>query len=180
MAARRKQTTVTVAPSLLAAQSPAVVIGRLVLGSTRGVPVVDFDGNSAGPLPARTTVLLEAATLDRAVATGQGATLVFENGDPLLPILTGLVQSQQPPSLLEELLVAPRAAPAGSIAKKAPLEARLDGERVVLEGRHEVVLKCGDASITLRRDGKVIVRGAYVETHSRGVNRIKGAAVKIN
>ena len=63
---------------------------------------------------------------------------------------------------------------------KPPLEARLDGKRVVLEGRDEVVLKCGDASITLRRDGKVILRGAYVETNARGVNRIKGGSVKIN
>ena len=58
--------------------------------------------------------------------------------------------------------------------------ARLDGESVVLEGEREVVLRCGDASLTLRRDGKAIIRGTYVETHSKGVNRIKGGAVKIN
>jgi hypothetical protein len=32
----------------------------------------------------------------------------------------------------------------------------------------------------LRKDGKVVVRGMYVETHSLGVNRIKGTSVKIN
>jgi hypothetical protein len=42
------------------------------------------------------------------------------------------------------------------------------------------VLQCGSASLTLRRDGRVLIRGAYVETHSRGVNRIKGGSVKIN
>ncbi|HTV18862.1 MAG TPA: hypothetical protein VMG12_09330, partial [Polyangiaceae bacterium] len=43
--------------------------------------------------------------------------------------------------------------------------ARHRGESVVLEGEREVILKCGDASLTLRRDGKAIIRGAYVETH---------------
>jgi hypothetical protein len=61
-----------------------------------------------------------------------------------------------------------------------PLVARLDGEQVGLEGRREIVLKCGHASITLRRDGKILVRGIYVETHAKGVNRIKGGSVKVN
>jgi uncharacterized protein (DUF2345 family) len=60
------------------------------------------------------------------------------------------------------------------------VEARLDGRRVTLEGKDEVTLKCGDASITLRRDGKVILRGAYIETKATGVNRIRGGSVKIN
>ena len=50
----------------------------------------------------------------------------------------------------------------------------------MLEGTDEVTLKCGAASITLRRDGKVILRGAYVETTAKGVNRIRGGSVKIN
>jgi hypothetical protein len=158
-------------------------IGRLVAGSTPTSPIVDFDGNVDGPIPAQTTLTLNAAILDRAVASGQGAVIVFENGNRLRPILTGLIQAAVPPSPLQELLMAPRPlptltpAPAG---EKNVVEARLDGHRVILEGKHEISLKCGDASITLRRDGKVIVRGAYVETHARGINRIKGGAVKIN
>lgn len=60
------------------------------------------------------------------------------------------------------------------------VEARVDGKRLVLEAENEIVLRCGAASITLTRDGKILVRGTYVETHSRGVNRIKGGAVRIN
>jgi hypothetical protein len=32
----------------------------------------------------------------------------------------------------------------------------------------------------LRRDGKILVRGIYVETYAKGVNRIKGGSVKVN
>jgi uncharacterized protein DUF6484 len=157
----------------LAAFHAGVVVGRLDASSMPGALYVDYAGNGRGPLPARTTLPLSAQVIDAAARTAQGALLVFENGDPTLPIVVGLLQ-QPAVSPLAELLAASPEAPAG------PVEARLDGERVVLEARREIVLKCGAASLTLRRDGKVLIRGAYVETHSRGVNRIKGGSVKIN
>lgn len=43
-----------------------------------------------------------------------------------------------------------------------------------------MTLKCGDASISLRRDGKLTLRGAYIEATATGVNRIRGGSVKIN
>ena len=84
----------------------------------------------------------------------------------------------EPGAALLGALLAP--APAPAPAPDKPVEARVDGKRVLLEGQEEVVLKCGEASITLKRDGKLILRGAYVETHAKGVNRIKGGSVKIN
>ena len=50
----------------------------------------------------------------------------------------------------------------------------MDGKRVVIEGKDEIVLQCGQASITLRRNGKVIIKGTYVESHASGTQRIKG------
>jgi hypothetical protein len=58
--------------------------------------------------------------------------------------------------------------------------ARMDGDRLVLSATKEIVLECGDASITLTRAGKVLIRGAYVLSKSSGVNRIKGGSVQIN
>jgi hypothetical protein len=151
----------------------ALRMGRLVEGSTPGALRVAFEG-SPGPLPARTTVPLDAATIATAVASRRAALLLFENADPRLPVVIGLVEDGGGGKLLGELLTR---APAPT---RAPVEARVDGKRVVIEGQDEVVLRCGEASITLRRDGKVLVRGAYVETQAKGVNRIKGGAVKIN
>jgi uncharacterized protein (DUF2345 family) len=56
----------------------------------------------------------------------------------------------------------------------------VDGEQVVIEGKKEIVLKCGKSSITLTRAGKVLIRGAYVLSRSSGVNRIKGGSVQVN
>jgi hypothetical protein len=164
--AAERPTAETVEPIL------SMRVGRLVEGSAPGKLKVEFAGHR-GPVAARATVALDAATIGRAVAGKRGVLLLFENGDPALPVVIGLVEETTGGALLGELLTKPGAA-------AAPVEARLDGKRVVLEGKEEVVLRCGEASITLRKDGKVLVRGAYIETQAKGVNRIKGGAVKIN
>ncbi|MES1265733.1 MAG: DUF6484 domain-containing protein [Variovorax sp.] len=192
MAAKRKphasperapQSTSAEAGTQFVNAAATVVVGRLLPGSTAMTPLVDFPGNARGPLRARTTMILDAAGIDRAIVTGQAVALVFESGDPRLPIVTGLIQTEAAATPFQELLVSARPAPPATSGRPGGtprLEARLDGERVVLEGKKEIVLKCGEASITLRSDGKMVLRGAYIETYAKGVNRIKGASVKIN
>ena len=70
-----------------------------------------------------------------------------------------------------------------SIATPASVDLRgveADGQRLEVVARDEVVLRCGEASITLRRNGRIVIKGAYVETRARGTNRIKGGNVLIN
>ncbi len=102
----------------------------------------------------RSTITLHARDLGKAVV------VAFEDGDRERPIITGL------------LLNDPVGAPS--------VEAHIDGERVVLEGKKEIVLSCGQASITLTAEGRVIIKGSYVLTRSSGQNKIKGATVHIN
>ena len=137
----------------------------------RGV-LVDYEGNTAGPLPALSTVPLDAKSLEQAVASRQRAVLLFENGVPTCPLLVGLVQTTSSTPLIDELLEAR--------VPHQEVEARVDGKRVVIEGQDEIVLSCGKASITLRRNGKVIIKGVQLESSAAGVNRIKGGSVQIN
>lgn len=134
--------------------------------------LVDFEGNTAGPSPTRTIVALSPQAIEAAVSSRQGAVLQFENGDPRLPLVMGLLQPTTQTPLLDALLTAPPPA--------SEMEANVDGKRVVIEGKDEIVLRCGEASITLRRNGKVVLRGTYLETHATGTNRIKGGSVQIN
>jgi hypothetical protein len=78
--------------------------------------------------------------------------------------------------------VADAAAPASVVTAAPPqvIEADVDGKRVRIVARDEIVLECGDASITLRRNGRIIIKGTYIETSSEGTNRIKGGQVRIN
>lgn len=157
------------------AEKVSVKVGKLVRGSRPDGLIVDFDGNAEGPLAARSVVAPDATRIDEALTHRQSVVLLFENGDPRLPIVVGLLPTDPGAALFGALLN-----PSRAVALATPTEARIDGKRVVLEGKDEIVLKCGDASITLKRDGKVILRGAYIETQASGVNRIKGGSVKIN
>lgn len=84
--------------------------------------------------------------------------LHFEQGDPLRPIVVGLVQERVSTS---DTLV-------------------LDLERLVLQGHAEVQLRCGDASVTMRADGRVVVKGTELVSRASATNKIRGASVQIN
>jgi hypothetical protein len=67
----------------------------------------------------------------------------------------------------------------GLIQPLAP-EVEADGEKLVLEARREVTLRCGKASIHLTADGRVTIRGTQVLSRSDGPNRVQGASVQLN
>jgi hypothetical protein len=60
------------------------------------------------------------------------------------------------------------------------VEVDADGKRLFISAREELVLRCGKASITLTKAGKVLVDGTYVSVHSTGVHRIKGGSIELN
>lgn len=137
-----------------AATLPEIVIGTVRALDPTGAALVDFDGNAAGaPVPAMATGTADAAIIGRSVA------LAFLGGDRAVPIVLGVVTG-------------------GGVSPLAAVER--DRDRLVIEADQEIVLRCGKASITLTRAGKVLVRGAYVSSRSSGMQRITGASVHIN
>ena len=59
-------------------------------------------------------------------------------------------------------------------------EAQVDGVRIRIQARDEVVIQCGKASIVMRRNGRVVIQGCHVETRAAGTNRIRGGQVRVN
>jgi len=137
-------------------------VGRLIHWDAAQGPLVDYTGNPAGQ-PVRARALVQVGL---EAGANREVLLAFADGDLGRPIVVGLLQPEA-------------AAPAVEV-QAGPTEALIDGRRVVLEAKDEIVLRCGEASITLRRNGRVVIRGAYVETAAKGVNRVKGGSVKIN
>ena len=137
-----------------------VVVGLWIVFDGPVAPLVGFTGNpQAEATPARSTASLTRENIGCEVA------LLFENGDPARPMIIG--RMQQPVISTEK-------------PNEQALNAEIDGERVVLQANQEIVLRCGKASITLTRAGKIVIRGAYILNRSSGVNRIKGGSVQIN
>lgn len=150
---------------------PGMRVGWVAGVDADGSVRVDFAGNRHGPLLARTTVPLEPEQWRQAARERREATLFFDDGVPSRPVLTGLLQPMPPTPLIDAML---------SRLPDAPKEARLDNRRVLLEAHDEVVLRCGKATLILRADGRVILRGVEVLTEAEEVHRIRGGKVKIN
>ncbi|WP_293268150.1 DUF6484 domain-containing protein [Neptunomonas sp.] len=138
-----------------------VVIGVLAGIDQAGVPLVVFpESQSPIGLPARATVILNNDDIGREVA------LLFEGGDASRPLVIGRIQPRQPAVKQEP--------------ESDPLNVQMDGDSITLSAAKEVVLKCGKASITLTRAGKILIRGTYLLSRSSGANRIKGGSIQLN
>jgi hypothetical protein len=51
---------------------------------------------------------------------------------------------------------------------------------ILLEATQSLTLRVGDGSITIREDGKILIKGKDLVSHAQRMNRIKGGAVSIN
>jgi hypothetical protein len=51
---------------------------------------------------------------------------------------------------------------------------------IVLEAKKGLVLRVGEGSITIRADGKILIKGKDLVSHAKRMNRIKGGAVSLN
>jgi len=137
---------------------PGVIIGILKGINADGFPLVAYPARGVSQ-----SVMAKHVCPISPEDVGKEAVLGFEGGDLRRPIIFGLVQGPIPAAPLTPLP-----------------QVSVDGERIEFTAKEEIVLRCGKASITLTRAGKVLIRGAYVSSRSSGVNRIKGGSVQIN
>lgn len=156
------------------ASQVASVVGRISgYDASRGL-LVDFPQNERGvPLAARWTVPLDRDAVEQAIASQQPVLLTFEEDDPAKPVVVGLIQPITLPERQDEL------------TQELPLREQdgqlsIDGRKVSMEVKDEIVLRCGSASLTLRRNGLIELKGVRVVSHASGVNRIRGGSVQIN
>jgi Domain of unknown function (DUF6484) len=137
-----------------------VVIGVLMGFDESGAPLVVFPGNRVEQaVPARTTASLGQGHIGSEVA------LMFEQGDPARPLVVGRI-------------LHPEGKPGAAADRR--VQATIDDQRLELRAEREIVLRCGKASITLTRAGKILLRGAYLFSRSTGVNKIKGGSIQLN
>jgi hypothetical protein len=140
---------------------PATVVGRLLALTDEGcTPLVSFDGQPVpGAMPARCTVDLRPAHV------GLDVVLVFDGGDRSRPIVTGVLRGKP-----------------GWPLEPAPGQVKMDvdGERLTVTATHELVLRCGKSVLTLRSDGRIVLRGEEILTEATGANRIRGGSVQLN
>lgn len=121
-----------------------------------GTALVSIASFGLERIRARTIIPLDPAQIGQAVALG------FEASDPLHPIILGLM-----------IVASPFAAPMAA-------DVLLDGERVALSATHEIELRCGEAALILRADGRIQLRGTYITSYASASQRIFGGSVNVN
>lgn len=103
--------------------------------------------------------------------TSQGSPLVLEPGDHVLTWFS--------PGGADGVVI-------GRIGlsrkSPSPLEGRETDtpDTLVLEAKNSLTLRVGEGSITIREDGKILIKGKDLVSHAQRLNRIKGGAVQIN
>jgi hypothetical protein len=143
------------------ALSGGVVVGELIGITDDGrTPLVVYPGQvGSAAIAARSIVDLHGAHI------GGQVVLVFDGADPAKPIVMGILRDGQ-----------------GTALEQRPghVEVDSDGERLIVSAKAQLILRCGRASITLTKAGKVLIEGASVSSRSTGVNRIKGGSIQLN
>lgn len=127
-----------------------VVVGTLARRGEDGIPYVDFSMNPTGR-PLPARSTVEIKD-DHA---GRDVALMFEQNDVRKPIIIGLMHV---PSI----------------------QVAIDGEVKEITAEKELLLRCGKASILLRRDGKIIIKGENILSRARMNNKVKGGSIQLN
>ena len=150
-----------------------MLVGRIVRLDDNRQILVDYPGNTRGPLAARLTVSAKREILTGNNPAGREVLLAFIDNDPQRPLIVDAVYS-----LLDDITDVEGDRVSEQAAR--PRDALIDGKRVVFRADEEVVLECGKSRITLTRAGKVIIEGEYISSNSRGANKIKGGSIQLN
>jgi hypothetical protein len=146
-------------------------VGKVVNVDKNGRVFVDYTGNIHGQVAARYTSSVKLQTLCQAVSSKRDILLVFENNDPLRPIIVDILSSPLEETTQPEDM---------ELKIEETEDIVINGRTIKFNAKDQIELKCGKASIILTRAGKVLIRGAYLLSRSSGVNRIKGGSVQIN
>lgn len=170
----------------------ALGAGEILLGR---LEAIDESGNAIVSIPdvplfQQNVALSTIAILPQHI--GRQVALMFTQETNPKPIIIGIIHSplQQ---VLDTVLantvtmngdevVFPESISADRNLSNQPLDSsvQIDGKQIILEGQEEIVLRCGEASITLNKNGKISIRGKYLLSRATGVNRILGGSVQVN
>ena len=147
-------------------------VGAIASIDEQGRASVVFPGSHGVPVLARSVIDAPARAGEHPqVLIGAPVLLAFDNGEPDRPVIVGLVRDTLRPDAVR---------PEVSLDLGKNRDVVVDGQRLVFEAKQEVLLRCGKSSILLRRDGKVVIRGAHLVSRSSGPNKIKGGSIQLN
>jgi Domain of unknown function (DUF6484) len=161
------RTAGTVLLTQVGARLGTVCAGWIVRLTRDGQAIVDFSGNELGPVVAQ-SIIDHRDIFGRAQSLEHTRVLLaFEGGNPALPIVIGFLHRELFPE------------PADS-SGRGQQNTVIHGRKVVITADEEITISCGESSLELKKDGKLVAKGTNVVSRASRSNKIKGAVVAIN
>lgn len=143
---------------------PIVQLGDLRGVDPEGRILFLPDGAEGGPFPVTIGCDVSDPSLARAAQERRRALAVRASGATEEWVLVGLIRDRIAPAAVED----------------RDTRVVIDGETVRFGAEREIELRCGQSSLVLRSDGRVVLKGAYVVSVSSGPNKVRGAVVTLN
>ena len=160
----KQHTSESPAPGTTEAPDYRAPVVATLLGVDRdGAVRVSVPGH--GEARARVLSTVTRAELQQA-SPGRQALVLCEGADPARPIVTGLLEDP-----VEALL---------SLSDQGEHVVESAERDRVFRAEGSITLVCGEASLTLHADGRVVTRGVNVVSVATEQQRIQGAVVRIN
>jgi len=139
-------------------QLPGVFAGEIVGADESGRPLVRW--NEGDAVAAQCVWTPGAPHWHDCI--GARVVVGLLDGDDTQPVVLGLLDRPSTPA----------------VTAPPPTEKQLETLRI--EAGRELVIECGEAKISLRKDGRIEIRGTHLISRSSGPNKIKGGSVFIN
>ncbi|PCK09632.1 MAG: hypothetical protein COA42_03060 [Alteromonadaceae bacterium] len=154
-----------------------LTIATLCGFDSNGSPLVKSPDSTNSPITAIATISLSQQHIGRQLA------MMFINADPTRPIIIGLINNPLEDAIHlaeKQTEVNPAHSHHDDEQKNQANIAFVDGKKTEIIGEEEIVLRCGESSITLKKNGKILIRGKYIVNQATGLNRILGGSVQVN
>ncbi|MCG8610383.1 MAG: DUF6484 domain-containing protein [Pseudomonadales bacterium] len=154
-----------------------VVVGKIA-GFRDGLALVSYDRHTLStPQAAISTVELHPDLAGREVA------ISFASNRGQQPIIMGVISSRLD-QVLENTtsvgLLSDHSNSAGGRNENSPPEVRVNGDKLELSAASEITITCGKSSISMNKEGKILIRGEHILSRAAGAHRIKGGAIQLN
>lgn len=142
------------------------LIGWIASIAKSGRVFVDFPGNTQGPLAAHSIINISEENINKE-DNPTSVLLAFGNEDHSKPIILGFIN---------ECFIEPKS----PNVQSNNIETYFDENKLVIESNREIVLRCGQSSVTLSADGKIVIKGKRIVSRASEANKVKGSCVSIN
>jgi len=154
----------------------SLLVGKVVSINDHGNPMIAYDEITLNqPAEALTTVPLNRDAIGKDIA------ISFAQNNGGMAIVMGVIRRP-----LDDVL-ALQSEQADEVINSAQTdestgkpEIIVDGNKLEISASEEITLRCGKASITLNKNGKILIKGEHMLNRTSGSYKIKSGSIQLN